>query len=194
MKFEFNKLSIKHGNYPESVLNTKVIDLLCSRVCSLGIKEKRLLEEYKKTGFQYARLNKQEVQLFDDVRYTDKGDKLSISDSEPLTIMRITYGGNKKEYLWCDGFCLRKLLLYVKIYGKGITLRDLPIVLVDLVGDEDITVYGEHKCVMGDFNSIGILAQKAQKCLKYTDTKKIRSIHYTIKDFIKSNKELLSGC
>ena len=191
MRFDFKKpLSIKHKDFPESVLSTKVVDLLCDRVHGLGKKEQKLINAYKKPGFKDCKLSDYEVNAFKELKGITAENIERDLGTKPVVVTMIKYKGSRRVHIWCDSSYIHRLIAYVMVYGEGVTLRDIPIIVVDLSNEEEITVYGKDKCIMLNFTNIGVLVDKAYALFESTNSNKVLSINYTVGDFIFTNKEL----
>lgn len=192
MKFNLEKpLSIKHNNFPDSVLDTRVVDLLCCRVHNMGKKERSLCKAYKKNGFTGCKLLDIEVENLRNlggITAENIGRKLN---SKPAVIVVTRYKNRDGVYIWSDTVNIHRLIAYVLVYGQDVTLRNIPIIVADLSSEDETVVYGNDGGIMGDFRNIGLILDRAYSLAKFTNSDNVLSIGYTIRDLIFANMELL---
>lgn len=192
MKFNLEKpLSIKHNNFPDSVLDTRVVDLLCCRVHNMGKKERSLCKAYKKNGFTGCNLLDCEVDNLKNLGGITAGNIERKLNNKPAVIVVTKYKNRDGVYIWCDTVNIHRLIAYVLVYGQDVTLRNIPIIVADLSSEDETVVYGNDGGIMGDFRNIGLILDRAYSLAKFTNSDNVLSIGYTIRDLIFANMELL---
>lgn len=174
---------------PKRILDTKLTDLMCKHVLSIGERETVLIEESKKLGYEWCQWGTHSG-------HTDRKYHKNIIDNmikddlkNSIRVVTCKYKFSDEVFLWADN--LHSTVRHIKQKGTDAKLEDVPFYCIDLSDAKSIKVYSYKDSLSNDLDDILGAINCAEKRFNRSNSKKLIEVNYRVEDFIKENKDLL---
>lgn len=106
----------------------------------------------------------------------------------PERIVICRYDFTNEPCIWLDN--LHSAVMYVRKYGSGVRLKDIPFYVVDLSGT--VPVLYENGALKNDDSCIKGAVKKARRRQERSNLKELIDFNYTFKEFLTDNLNLLT--
>lgn len=173
---------------PDNILELKLTDLLCKHVFNSSDKAFKLLMASIRVGYDYCQWNvaNNHFKDFDyDMQRILKMEKDNYNHA--LRIVACKYSFSENIFYWCDN--MHSAIKYIRQYGKDVRLKDLPFYVVTSGYNTKIITYNNSvRLKVKDVEGIFISATQR---FRWSNSKDILDVYYTIGDFIKDNPEFI---
>lgn len=182
-------ISIEKDRVPKWLLEMPLAEMRCKHVLNINEKERHVLEISEKIGYKWCRWGSHQGKEGDISHHLAIINKMEQeSYCHALRIVLCSYDFTDKKCVWIDN--LHTAVLYMRIMGSSVKLKDVPFYVVDLSGN--IASVIDYKEFLSE-NKDDVLGavESAKKRKKRSDSEELISLNYTLEEFIDSNPELL---
>ena len=170
----------------DDILNMRLGDTLCKHVFhTTSDKASRLFTESLNIGYEWCLWNTYSNHICD-FDY-DMGRILKMEADGYLHVLRIVkcrYEFSSKAYYWCDN--IHSAIMYLRYHGLDVKLKEIPFYVIDLTFDKPC-VCSYCGSVRNSDRDIRGAIQSALDRHKWSNSKEIIDIQYTLDDFINDN-------
>lgn len=184
---------LEDTQFPDEFLNTKLINLYCKHMIHTNLnkdsKANRLLAASYKVGYEFCEWGSHEELPSDLLHHLNIITKMEDDDyRHAVRIVICQYCFCERPVIWSDN--LHSTIKYIREFGKGACLRDIPFYVIDLTHLEDPVAKGYGDSLNHNISDILGAVSCAFSRYNRSNLKELVDVHYTINDLLNDNTEL----
>lgn len=181
-------------NISENILNMKLTDMFCKHVIRNNhdctqLKAGKLYTESVKLGYNECEWGVHSGYPSDTSFHISKITKMEKDNyNHAVRIIICKYDFCDSPIVWIDN--LHSAIKYIREYGKDVKLIDIPFYVVDISDYQHPSIHGYNGSLRDNYEDILGAVSCAYKRFRYSNSKELIEIGYTLKDFLCDNPML----
>ena len=178
----------------KNILNAKLVNMYCKHVLSqssdtLNTTENKLYVESKKLGYDVVLWGTHLGHAGDIKYHIDKILQMETDQyNHAIRVVICKYDFCDTPIIWADN--LHSTIKYIREYGKGVRLKDVPFYVVDISNYNYPSVYGHKGSLRKNNEDILGAVACAYKRFRRSNSPNLIELGYTIDDFLADHPEL----